>query len=131
MDFLLLCFTNIFIGINSFHLYDSLWVDMNNLKYTLCLARTLLLLQIQDFLKFVSQIYTNLPSHLNKIFEPRSQTKVKDIAEINVDALLQETYTMTTIMTDKRNTDNQSVSVSKHIQSNTCNMLYAESCSFK
>lgn len=69
------------------------------------------LLQIQDFLKFVNQIYTNLPKHLGKIFEPRSQTKVKDIAEINVDALLQETYTVTTIITDKKNPENQSVSV--------------------
>lgn len=68
--------------------------------------------QIQDFLKFVNQIYTSLPGHLNKIFEPRSQKKVKDIAEINVDALLQEVYTVTTIMTDKKNADNQSVSVS-------------------
>ncbi|XP_053373271.1 transformation/transcription domain-associated protein-like isoform X1 [Mercenaria mercenaria] len=66
--------------------------------------------EIQDFLKFVNQIYTNLPTHLNKIFEPRSQIKVKDVAEINVDALLQETYTVTTIMTDKKNADNQSVS---------------------
>lgn len=67
-------------------------------------------------MKFVNQIYTNLPGHLNKIFEPRSQIKVKDIAEINVDALLQETYTVTTIMTDKKNADNQSVSVSTLIQ---------------
>ncbi|XP_052224459.1 transformation/transcription domain-associated protein-like isoform X9 [Dreissena polymorpha] len=66
--------------------------------------------EIQDFLKFVNQIYTNLPKHLSKIFEPRSQTKVKDIAEINVDALLQETYTVTTIITDKKNPENQSVS---------------------
>ncbi|WAQ94362.1 TRRAP-like protein [Mya arenaria] len=69
--------------------------------------------EIQDFLKFVNQIYTNLPNHLNKIFEPRSQTKVKDIAEINVEALLQETYTVTTIITDKKNADNQSVSLYK------------------
>lgn len=68
--------------------------------------------QIKDFLRFVNQIYTSLPDHLNKIFEPRSQIKVKDIAEINVDALLQETYTLTTIMTDKKNADNQTVSVS-------------------
>ena len=60
----------------------------------------------------MNQIYTSLPSHLNKIFEPRSQIKVKDIAEINIDALLQETFTVTTIMTDKKNADNQSVSVS-------------------
>ncbi|KAL3832377.1 hypothetical protein ACJMK2_024027 [Sinanodonta woodiana] len=66
--------------------------------------------EIQDFLNFVKTIYTNLPSHLNKIFEPRAQLKVKDVTEINVDALLQETFTVTTIMTDKKNADNQSVS---------------------
>lgn len=66
--------------------------------------------EIQDFLKFVNLIYTNLPSHLNKIFLPRAQSKVKDIAEINLDALLQETYTVTTILTDKKVGDNPSVS---------------------
>jgi transformation/transcription domain-associated protein len=35
---------------------------------------------------------------------------VKDIAEINVDVMLLETFTVTTIMTDKKNTDNQPIS---------------------
>ncbi|KAJ8314001.1 hypothetical protein KUTeg_008562 [Tegillarca granosa] len=66
--------------------------------------------EIKDFLQFVKNIYKTIPSHLFKIFEPRTQVKVKDVTEINVDALLQETFTVTTIMTDKKNADNQSIS---------------------
>lgn len=66
---------------------------------------------MQDFLQFVKVIYKDLPNHLHKIFEPRAQLKVKDISEINVEALLAETYTTTTIMTEKKNQENQPVSV--------------------
>ncbi|XP_048245320.1 transformation/transcription domain-associated protein-like isoform X4 [Haliotis rufescens] len=66
--------------------------------------------EIQDFLQFVKSIYNSLPSHLPKIFEPRSQKKVKDVTEINVEVLLMEIYTVTTILTDKKNNDNTSVS---------------------
>ena len=69
-------------------------------------------MQIKDFLTFVKSIYNTIPNHLPKIFEPRSQIKVKDVTEINVDTLLQETFTVTTIMTDKKNADNQNISVS-------------------
>jgi transformation/transcription domain-associated protein len=48
---------------------------------------------------------------LSKIFEPRSQIKVKDVTEVNVDTILQETFTTTTILTDKKNADNQNISV--------------------
>lgn len=63
-------------------------------------------------MQFVKNIYNGLPNHLPKIFEPRSQIKVKDVTEINVDQLLQETFTTTTILTDKKNADNQNISVS-------------------
>ncbi|XP_052826902.1 transformation/transcription domain-associated protein [Octopus bimaculoides] len=66
--------------------------------------------EIQGFLQFVKKIYANLPNYLHKIFEPRQQIKVKDITEVNVDVYLQEIFTVTTIMTDKKNADNQSVS---------------------
>lgn len=69
-------------------------------------------LQIQGFLQFVKNIYANLPNYLHKIFELRQQIKVKDITEVNVDVYLQEIFTITTIITDKKNADNQSVSVS-------------------
>ncbi|XP_076072619.1 transformation/transcription domain-associated protein-like isoform X5 [Mytilus galloprovincialis] len=66
--------------------------------------------EIKDFLQFVKNIYNGLPNHLPKIFEPRNQIKVKDVTEINVDQLLQETFTTTTILTDKKNADNQNIS---------------------
>ena len=38
--------------------------------------------------------------------------KVKDISEVNVEVKLRETFTVTTIMTEKKNVENQAVSVS-------------------
>ncbi len=37
--------------------------------------------------------------------------QVKDISEVNIDVLLNETFTATTIMTDKKNQDNQQMTV--------------------
>ena len=37
--------------------------------------------------------------------------KVKDIIEVNVEVKLRETFTVTTIMTEKKNVENQAVSV--------------------
>ncbi|XP_074658755.1 transformation/transcription domain-associated protein-like [Tubulanus polymorphus] len=65
--------------------------------------------EIQSFLQFVKNIYKELPNHLPRIFEPRAQMKVKDISEVNVDVLLQEIFTVTTISTEKKNQDNQPV----------------------
>lgn len=42
---------------------------------------------------------------MNKIFEPRSPIRVKDLSEINVEALLTETYTMTPIQCITKNPD--------------------------
>ncbi|XP_064456550.1 transformation/transcription domain-associated protein-like isoform X2 [Ornithodoros turicata] len=61
--------------------------------------------EIKDFLQFVKNIYKELPSHLNKIFEPRPQIKVKDLAEVNLEALLQETFTLTNIQVEKKAAD--------------------------
>lgn len=62
-------------------------------------------------MKFVKGIYSNLPSHLPRIFEPRSQKKVKDLSDINVEVWLQDIFTVTTVLTDKKNAENQSVQV--------------------
>lgn len=69
---------------------------------------------IQGFLQFVKSIYSNLPNHMPKIFEPRSQIKVKDLSEVNIDELLKETFTITGIQTEKRNTDGTLIAVSDH-----------------
>ena len=62
-------------------------------------------LEITHFLQFVKSIYKELPNHLSKIFEPRQPIKVKDLNDLNVEALLGETFTTTTITIDKKGGD--------------------------
>lgn len=69
-------------------------------------------LQIQHFLQFVKSIYSELPKHLPKIFEPRPALRVKDLSEINIDALLTETFTITAIQSEKKAADGTVVTVS-------------------
>lgn len=47
-----------------------------------------------------------------KIFEPREQIKVKNLSELNMEELLKETFTMTSIQTEKRNKDDTLIAVS-------------------
>lgn len=61
--------------------------------------------EIQDFLQFVKSIYSDLPNHMNKIFEPKAPIKVGDLSELNLDELLNETFTTTTIQVEKKNKD--------------------------
>lgn len=61
--------------------------------------------EIQQFLAFVKSIYSELPKHLPKIFEPRLPIRVKDLKELNIDQLLTETYTLTPIQADKKTGD--------------------------
>lgn len=53
--------------------------------------------QVQQFLALVKKIYTELPNHMNKIFEPTQQIKIKDLKELNMEQLLSETYVIKTI----------------------------------
>ena len=50
-----------------------------------------------------------LPNHLNKIFEPRPPIKIKDLNDpsFNIEAVLGETFTSTTITTEKKGPENQ------------------------
>ncbi|KAI4454767.1 ataxia telangiectasia mutated atm -related [Holotrichia oblita] len=66
--------------------------------------------EIQHFLQFVKSIYSELPNHMNKIFEPRAPIKVKDLSELNIEELLKETFTITVIQTEKRNKDQTLIS---------------------
>ena len=69
--------------------------------------------EITHFLQFVKSIYNELPNHLNKIFEPRGGIKVKELSELNIDALLCETFTITSIQTEKKVPDgSQNISYS-------------------
>ena len=46
------------------------------------------------------------------MFEPRQQMRVKDIGDVNLDALLCEVFTTTTIYTEKKTNDGSPISVS-------------------
>lgn len=61
--------------------------------------------EIQHFLHFVKSIYSDLPNHMNKIFEPKAPIKVGDLSELNLEELLKETFTTTTIQVEKKNKD--------------------------
>lgn len=71
--------------------------------------------EIQHFLQFVKSIYSELPNHMKKIFEPRPPITVKDLSELNTEELLKETFTITTIQTEKRNKDGALISVSTKV----------------
>lgn len=68
--------------------------------------------EIQRFLRFVKTIYSELPNHMDKIFEPRPPIKVKDLNELNIEELLKETFTMTTIQTEVKNDEGNAIAVS-------------------
>lgn len=53
--------------------------------------------EIHMFLSLVKQIYSDLPKHMAKIFEPRQVLRVKDLKDLNIEQLLNETYTITPI----------------------------------
>lgn len=63
-------------------------------------------------MQFVKAIYSELPNHMSKIFEPRAAIKVKDLTELNINELLIEIFTITTIQTEKRNKDQMVICVS-------------------
>ena len=55
--------------------------------------------EITHFLQFVKNIFNKLPDHLNKIFVPRPEIKVKELSELNIETKLSETFTITTSVT--------------------------------
>jgi len=57
-------------------------------------------------------VYSELPKNLSKIFEPRPALRVKDLSEINIEALLKETFTITAIQSEKKAADGTIVTVS-------------------
>lgn len=71
--------------------------------------------EIQHFLAIVKGIYTDLPKHLPKIFEPRLPIRVKDLKELNFDQLLGETYTITPIQVEKKTNDGATITVNKKL----------------
>ena len=69
--------------------------------------------QIQQFLTFVKSIYKELPNHLNKVFERPASVPVPDVTELNLGGLLCESYTITSLHTERRNAEGNAVTVSR------------------
>ena len=57
--------------------------------------------EIQHFITYVRQIYSDLPKHLNSIFEPRAPIRVSDLKDLNIEELLPEIFTVTPIQVEK------------------------------
>ena len=68
-------------------------------------------IDITHFLHFVKSIYKELPQHMSKIFVPKPAIKIKDLndRDFNLEATLGETFTMTTITTDKKSPEGQAI----------------------
>lgn len=62
--------------------------------------------EIHMFLTLVKQIYSDLPKHMPKIFEPRPPIRVKELKDLNLEQLLNETYTITPIQVEKKPGEN-------------------------
>jgi transformation/transcription domain-associated protein len=64
--------------------------------------------EVQQFLNFVKQVYTELPLHMDKIFEPnlRVPIAVSDMAELNINEILEERFAQTTLQSDKKTAEN-------------------------
>jgi len=66
---------------------------------------------IQRFLVFIKTCYSELPGHMDKIFEPKSPIKIKDINDVNVSSTLDEIYAVTSFQSDKKAPDGNVISV--------------------
>lgn len=57
--------------------------------------------QITSFLQFARKVYKELPDRVNDIFKIRQPIQVKDLYELDLESLLNETYTITTVECSK------------------------------
>lgn len=65
--------------------------------------------EIHKYLKWVKAIYSDIPNHMPKIFEPKILIRVKDVKDLNMEQVLKETYTITTIQTEKKTLDGNAI----------------------
>lgn len=52
-------------------------------------------------MQFSKKVYNELPDRVNDIFKIRAQIQVKELYELDLESLLNETYTITTIECNK------------------------------
>lgn len=71
--------------------------------------------EINHFLHYVRTIYSDLPKHMPKIFEPRQPIRRQDIKDINIEQLLPEIYTITPIQAEKKSTDGKVTTVTYNL----------------
>ncbi|XP_023171663.2 transcription-associated protein 1 [Drosophila hydei] len=57
--------------------------------------------EIQLFLGFVKEIYTNLPNNLTSIFETSNEIWISDLKDLDLEMLLPDTYSVKTIHVEK------------------------------
>ncbi len=60
-------------------------------------------------MNFIKNIYKEFPKHINLVFNFKPQIKVHDINDMNIEKLLDETFSSFQILTDKYTKDNQIV----------------------
>ncbi|GLH10296.1 Transcription-associated protein 1, partial [Gryllus bimaculatus] len=65
--------------------------------------------EIPKFLSFVKNIYRELPNHMHKILERRPAIKVNDISDVNIKALLGETFTVTLIQRERKSAEDATI----------------------
>ena len=80
--------------------------------------------EITHFLQFVKNIYKELPNHMTKIFEPRESLKINDLSELNIETLLDETFTITPITTTKKSSNNPGGGGNENAASNATQVTY-------
>ena len=76
--------------------------------------------QIQEFLTFVKSMYSDLPNHLDKIFEPKQPIHVSELSDVNLERYLKETFSTTPIQTEKKQPDGSPVTVSTQWDTSQC-----------
>ena len=67
--------------------------------------------EVQRFLQFVRSAFQDLPAHMDKIFEPRLPTKMKEVNDQAVNTAVEEIYAITSYQSDKKNADGSTFSV--------------------
>lgn len=69
--------------------------------------------EVQQFLNYVKQVYTELPAYMDKIFDPalRGTILIPDISQLNIAEVLGERFAATQVQTEKMNPDGSPVTV--------------------
>lgn len=71
--------------------------------------------EVQQFLSYVKSVYKDLPSFMDKIFEPKTPIKVADINDLNLAETLDDIFAITSVQTEKKPGDTAPSSVSSSL----------------